>query len=120
MEKIKEYLKDLDDGTLIQHYNTMCQEHDMDRCIFVNDANFFNEMFGQDVIKAVMATQFGDYRYSDTYVVFNGYGNLDSFNYGFDYIDTDELVEFIIDNPDAFDYDDDLMELLNEEEEEEE
>ena len=116
MEKIKEYLKDLDDGTLIQHYNTMCQEHDMDRYIFDNDEDFFTEMFGQDVIKAVQATQYGDYRYSDHYVVFNGYANLDSFNYGSDYIDIDELAEFISDNPDAFDYDGDLMELLEEEE----
>ena len=120
MEKIKEYLEALDDGTLIQHYNTMCQLYDMDRYIFDNDEDFFNEMFGQDVIRAVHATQYGDYRYSDSYVVFNGYGNLDSFNYASDYIDTDELAEFIIDNPDAFDYDDDLMELLNEEEEEKE
>ena len=116
MEKIKEYLKAVNDSKLIQHYNTMCSEHDMDRYIFDNDEHFFNEMFGQDVIKAVQATQYGDYRYSDSYVVFNGYGNLDSFNYGSDYIDTDELAEFIIDNPDAFDYNDDLMELLEEEE----
>ena len=116
MEKIKEYLKDLDDGTLIQHYNTMCQEYDMDRYIFDNDEHFFNEMFGQDVIKAVQATQYGDYHHTDEYVVFNGYGNLDSFNYASDYIDIGELAEFIIDNPDVFDYDDDLMELLEEEE----
>ena len=116
MEKIKEYLEHLDDGTLVQHYNTMSWDYDTDRYIHENDEDFFTTYFGQDVIKAVMATQFGDYRYSDHYVVFNGYANLDSFNYGSDYIDTDELAEFIIDNPDAFDYDDDLMELLEEEE----
>jgi len=120
MEKIKEYLEALDDTALIHLYNTMCQPYDMDRYIFDNDEDFFDEMFGQDVIRVVQAVCYGKYEYSDYYVVFNGYGNLDSFNYASDYIDTDELAEFIIDNHDAFDYDDDLMELLNEEEEEKE
>ena len=116
MEKIKEYLKAINDSKLIEHYNTMCQEYDMDRYIYDNDEHFFNDHFGQDVIKAVQATQYGDYRYSDYYVDYDGYGNLHSFSSPSDFIDIDELAEFIIDNPDAFDYDDDLMDLLEEEE----
>ena len=118
MEKIKEYLEALDDGTLVQHYNTMCQEYDMDKYIYDNDEYFFNQMFEQDVLRAVQAVCYGTYEYSDYYVVFDAYANLESFNSPSAYIDTDELAEFIIDNPDAFDYDDDLMELVKEEEEE--
>lgn len=45
-----------------------------------NDDDFFNTYFGNNTIEAVRATQFGDYKYSDNYVKFNAYGNLDSAN----------------------------------------
>ena len=47
---------------------------------FYNDEEFFNIFFGINTMEAVRAVCFGDYRYSDEFVKFNGYGNLVSVN----------------------------------------
>ena len=49
--------------------------------IFNNDEEFFYTFFENSVISAVQCVCYGDYRYSDNYVKFDGYGNLESFNY---------------------------------------
>lgn len=43
-----------------------------------NDDDFFNTFFSNNVIEAVRAVSFGDYNYSDDYVRFDAYGNLES------------------------------------------
>lgn len=45
---------------------------------YENDDDFFNTFFSNNVIEAVRAVSFGDYNYSDNYVKFNAYGNLES------------------------------------------
>lgn len=45
---------------------------------YYNDEDFFNIYFGINTIDAVRAVCFGDYNYSDDFVRFNGYGNLES------------------------------------------
>lgn len=52
-----------------------------DNQIFNNDEEFFYTFFENSVISAVQCVCYGDFRYSDNYVKFNGYGNLESFNY---------------------------------------
>ena len=47
---------------------------------FYNNEEFFNIFFGINTIEAVRAVCFGDYRYTDEFVKFNGYGNLESAN----------------------------------------
>ncbi|MGV3127684.1 hypothetical protein ACEE74_11910, partial [Streptococcus orisratti] len=44
-----------------------------------NDEEFFKVYFRDDPLKAVQAVCFGEYTYSDEYVRFDGYGNLESF-----------------------------------------
>lgn len=46
--------------------------------VYDNDDEFFNTFFQNNVLEAVRAVSFGDYHYSDDYVKFNGYGNLES------------------------------------------
>ena len=43
-----------------------------------NDKDFFDTYFYQDPDEAVRAVCYGDYKYTDEYVKFNGYGNLES------------------------------------------
>lgn len=43
-----------------------------------NDEEFFNTFFFNDPYEAVRAVHFGDYNYSDPYVRFDGYGNIES------------------------------------------
>ena len=77
---------------LIDLNNTYCQSANIcDSEIYSNDDYFFETYFANETLRAVQATQYGDYRYSDDYVTFNGYGNLDSFKY----MDTDKLCELV-------------------------
>lgn len=50
---------------------------------YENDEDFFNLFFENKPDEAVRAVCYGDYRYSDDFVRFNAYGNLESFN-GYD------------------------------------
>ena len=45
-----------------------------------NDEDFFETFYKDDVVEAVRATYFGDYNFMDDFVLFNAYGNLDSYN----------------------------------------
>ena len=45
-----------------------------------NDEEFFNTYFYNNPMEAVRSTFYGDYKFCDKYVKFNGYRNLESFN----------------------------------------
>lgn len=47
---------------------------------YYNDDDFFAMAFGTNVLDAVRAVCYGDYKYSDDYVRFDAYGNLESAN----------------------------------------
>ncbi len=106
MEKIKELLKDLSTDTLITLHNQYCQDMGSEDEIHENEEEFFSTYFS-DVLEAVRAVCFGEYTYSDHYVMFNGYGNLETTNYAEEWIDLDELTNAIIDEPDG-----ELMDLI--------
>ena len=46
--------------------------------VYENDDYFFELFFSDNPAGAVRAAQYGDYRYNDAYVRFNGYGSLES------------------------------------------
>ena len=81
IEQIINLINEMDNSDLVQLNNEYCQSAQIyDSEIFENDEDFFQTFFDKDTLKAIQATQFGDYRYHDDWVTFNGYGNLDSFN----------------------------------------
>lgn len=82
-KQIVSQILEMDMSGLIQLNNIYCREilGDMESEIFDNDEEFFNTFFDGKVIEAVQCISYGDYRYSDNLVKFNGYGNLESFNY---------------------------------------
>lgn len=97
---IIDYLINLKDDELLNLWNEYCFEEDMDNYIYYNDEYFFEEYFANNVDEAVRTVCYGDYRYMDTYVVFNGYGNLESF-YSCeldDYIYISDLASYLEDN----------------------
>jgi hypothetical protein len=47
---------------------------------FYNDEEFFNIFFGINTMDAVRAVCFGNYNYSNEFVKFNAYNNLESAN----------------------------------------
>lgn len=106
LSSIIEQINNMTPSELIDLNNTYCQSANYSNSeIFSNDDDFFTNFFGSDVLRAVQATQYGDYNYSHDYVIFNGYGNLDSFSY----MTTDRLcervptiAEYILDNENDF------------------
>ena len=97
---IIDYLINLKDDEVLNLWNNYCLEESMDDYIYYNDEYFFEEYFYNNVDKAVRAVCYGDYKYRDTYVVFNGYGNLESFDgWNLDnYIYISDLATYLEDN----------------------
>ncbi len=75
-EIIKYLLEDLE---IVKELVSECNSYDgsLEEYVYhVNDEEFFNIFFNNNPDEAVRATFYGDYRYTDDYVQFNGYGNL--------------------------------------------
>lgn len=99
---VKAALEQLDDNALISAWNEYGNGDDW---IYNNDEYFFEENFTKP-IDAVRAVAFGDYRHGDTYVKFNGYANLDSFDSVSDHVDFDSLAVYVWENRlDCIDWD---------------
>ena len=70
--------------------------------VHYNDEDFFNTYFEGRAMEAVRAAHYGDYEFTDEYVRFNGYGNLETLSESefhqelIDYID--DIVESLVDN----------------------
>ena len=107
--KIKIYIqvsdKFEDNDSLIELHNEFCSNTDrMDDYIYQNDEDFFNTYFDGDPDGAVRAAIFGSYNYGDDYVIFNGYGNLETFDaFGAaEHIDEALILEDIYENPENY------------------
>jgi len=77
---------------LLELNNAYCEAiNNMDNQIFSNDNDFFEMFFPNagDGLRVAQAVFYGDYKYSHDYVMFDGYGNLQSY----DYISAKELCE---------------------------
>ena len=90
-----------------------------------NDEDFFNTFFSDNPMEVARATFYGDYKYCDPYVRFNGYGNLESFD-EYELIKEckyyiDEIVNSLLGCWEYIDiYNEELLTLLSEEDEEDE
>lgn len=119
-QKLKEYLLNNTD-TL---YDIVRQINSWDNSLdwldyFENDEWFLNDMF-QSTADAVRAVCYGKYNYTDDYVKFNAYGNLESCNdleLEHELQDSiDEIIDRLIELKDEIDiYDDELKEILGDE-----
>lgn len=89
---------------------------------YENDEEFFNTFFYNDPMRVAMLISYGDYKYHNDYVRFNGSGNLESFDR---YELIQELKYYIDDIIDSLKHcwkyiyitDDDILKALNELEE---
>lgn len=91
-EQIIEIINNMTSDQLVELNNKYCQElnYDSDE-IYFNDEEFFNTFFESNPMEVARAISYGDYNFSHDYVIFNGYGNLETFNR----MDTDRLVEAV-------------------------
>lgn len=120
LEKFTEEFKNLTDREKITIYNEYCMEHgDSDKMLYDFDEEFFEMAFeGQEPMEICRATFFGDIKsWSDEYIRFNAYGNLESLS-EFDAVEeAEDYIEEIYDYEDVWE---DYIESEEDEDEEEE
>jgi hypothetical protein len=114
LDRIKSYLDELDDSTLLNMWNEYCHEGNCDDVIY--DIEEFDEIF-QDTEPHNLACRvyYGEFCPQCEYFTFNAYGNLESIDYYElkNYIYIDDLANYIIDNDYDF-RDNDIREILDE------
>lgn len=84
-QAVIDYFENCDSSNFFIAYELICAINSYDGSLdelsyYYNDDDFFNMMFGTNVLDAVRAVCYGDYNYSDDYVRFDAYGNLESAN----------------------------------------
>jgi hypothetical protein len=107
--EIESYISNLSDGDKIWLWNNYCDEtNSIDYNVYSMDDldEILADMKPWDAIRAAF---YGDFNPNHNYWRFNGYGNLESFDYADDYVDVDEMVDYIIEDNDL---DDDRIRAL--------
>lgn len=100
-----EQIKDYNDAQWIGLHNQYCVESaNPDDQIFDFDGDFFNSYFEGKPEEAARTTHFGRVSWSDEYITFNGYANLESIpaHRISEYIDSEAIIQDIIDNPENY------------------
>ena len=86
-------------------FNDWAYDQDPERVVYDNDESTMRELF-ESPLDAVRAAYYGNYRYPDEYMVFNGSGNLDSYEDVQSLVDdyctkfADEVVMYIAETQD--------------------
>ena len=105
LNQVIEQLKQ-DDSLLMQAYSEYSAENGYNS-VYDNDDDSINMVF-HNASDAIRSAFFGDYNHSHAYFTFNGYGNLQSFEYldsDSSPIDISELAEWLIDEDKLAEYD---------------
>lgn len=120
-EKIKEYVESLTNEEKRSLWNEYCNADNRADDWIYNMSEFDDINEGKTPSDIALNICYGDFRATDNYFWFDGYGNFESS----DCIDNDsspfyvdELVDYIIENDNDL-YDDNIREILEEEDEEE-
>lgn len=82
---ILDFFSECDSTNFYMAYDLICAVNSYDNSLdyiyyYYNDDDFFAMAFGTNVLDAVRAVCYGNYNYSDDYVRFDAYGNLESAN----------------------------------------
>ena len=121
-EEVLEMLRDMNDSNLVAVHNEYCDKvrYYDDRIYDMYEIN--DLLYGRSPLEII--TDARDVDANDNYIRYNGYGNLESTDCPDDWMDLDEIADYIVENDDALRNDDirdllDEIEAENEEEEEE-
>lgn len=103
-EDLREQLEDLPLSKKIGLINEInCYDGSFDNLIvYENDEEFFQTFFSNKILEAVRAICYGNYKYTDEFVRFNSYDNLESFN-SFEFEEdfnneVDDIIYWILEN----------------------
>jgi hypothetical protein len=101
-EKIFKYIEldfeNLDDTEKLSLWNEYCSENRINSELYNFDDEFFEIFFDGKPMEAARAANFGSLNWSDDYIYFNGYGNLESTNNPLHFIEETELLNWLIEN----------------------
>ena len=117
-EEIREIINNMGADEQVALHNRYCDEvgYSDDEIFSMDEINEW--LAGKDPDEILRMAFYGDFRPCDEYFRFNGYANLESTDYPDEWIDIDDIVDYIIDNDEDFD-NDEIRDILDEEEEEE-
>lgn len=124
-EAAKAAWDDLSDDEKIAKFNEWAYDNDADRVVYENDESTMRELF-ESPLDAVRAAYYGSYDYPDEYMVFNGYGNLDSYANAYDVVHShlidliDDVIAWMVSNEDFGAYEDEVNGDDDEDEDEDE
>lgn len=85
-----------DEHEKVSLWNEYCSEIGREGELFTFDEDFFDTFFHNKPMEAARAASFGSMNWSDDYIMFNGYGNLETTNNPMDHIDESELIDWLI------------------------
>lgn len=129
--KILDYIKGLDDSDIVTLWNEYCYTTDRYDDEIMDCYRLEEYAKNTDVMDLLKQFYYGTHERNENssarpdanYFVFNGYGNIISFDYiyneymdEFNHVYIDELIDYIIDNDNDL-YNDDIRQILDEEEE---
>jgi hypothetical protein len=103
-DKIFAYIEikdDLENADWVNLHNQFCENAERsDDEFYENDEEFLQMFFSDRLDELARAIFYGDYRYMDEYIRFNGYGNLETFDkyQAEQEIDKDEILNDILEN----------------------
>jgi hypothetical protein len=101
-EAVYQYMENDFENFDLSDWIELHNEANPDEQIYGNDEDFYETFFRESLDSFARAMFYGDFRYMDTCVMFNGYGNLVTFNETdyevFKHIDKDELINWKLNN----------------------
>lgn len=103
-EKIIDLIQEMNKPDAVALHNEYCYAtYNFDDEIFNSD-NLDEICNGQDAFWIVCRAYYGDFNPNSKYIKFDGYGNFQSiYNYNiFDYIDANEIADYILENDNDF------------------
>ncbi|MBR5272775.1 MAG: hypothetical protein IKU25_05205 [Clostridia bacterium] len=129
-EKIKDVIEEMDDAELVYIWNEYCDAANRfdDRIERMDEiTELFDTRDADGVLNMLNRFYFGSDCYNENgsanpnrdYFVFNGYGNIESTDFPRDFVDVDELAEYITEHGEDFSVDE-IADVLNEDEDEDE
>ncbi len=114
LKLVIEHLDTLTDSDLVSINNQYCQNNNYsDDEVYENNEEFFDTFFSTK-LEAVRAVVYGEYNYTNDYVRFNWYGNIESFDTFAvsDMVESPEkIAEDIIENPSDYSHAIDLDDI---------
>ncbi|MDR2233880.1 MAG: hypothetical protein LBE56_12280 [Tannerella sp.] len=100
-QKIREYLENCSDSTLMEIYTGYCNQTDTELTVFDNDEDFYSEIYRnreQELARAIWASG-NTYNFTDNYIGITAYANFTTSNDLRFLIDIDTITDYATDNP---------------------